>query len=735
MVLFILPLFFTTLPLLTAANPAVAVTSYALFNSETDSCFKKIAEKSGNSQLVQALDGMTGVGWDNLMNIVTEPVISSNFSKCQITPDGRFLIPDSVFAIPIQQSQIDQSAQFYDQFNDYWHKTTDEMNINAKAGYGVFSIGGSYSKKNIDTKYTMFSQQTSILHATLKHRAYILVSDLSAGLHPLFKNRLLEIAGYLRRGLSKQAKYLAEMIIRDYGTHYIERAEIGAIIEQEDFIQVKANETATSEFEEIKKAASASLKLKITGSVDGDSTQTSETNTTARYKSMIRQSNFRTIGGPSVDRLAKLNWNKTMENMMIDNLVPLNHQGAFLHSLVVKTNFPELARSELISLGHLLGNVTRDYFERNVIRGCTNPNSTNFNYQANYDDHSCVNIKENRVKIPGIFEGEAPTQPPASQPPQTQPPTTTTTTTTTTKPPPRFDITPYGGVYQKCTPLGKATEESCEKYLTKNILSNIYNCSHNFGTNKIVSTIQTVKSIEKRSGQVCNDESYFSPECIDYSFDVLHDHDLLIETYSCEKDGLFEPTGTVYFGGIYDEIEMNPLVGATGCPGRYEAYKIGTKTVVCLSYELEDEKKFRTEFGGFFSCQTPPTKAHCPNGFTQYLATVLNDCEIFYCAKTDNSLKNFNAPTIKRPPFMEDSVMLTNNTAGIIVGYIDGIYWMEMPVDKAIKSLGNVSNQNHNESINQWLDKTGSLIDRFYKEANASIEILLDQLKNVKSFP
>uniref|UniRef100_A0A914PNA4 Macrophage-expressed gene 1 protein n=1 Tax=Panagrolaimus davidi TaxID=227884 RepID=A0A914PNA4_9BILA len=249
------------LPLSSSVNP-VAVTSYALLNPESEACFKKIAEKSGNSNLVQSLDGMAGVGWDNLMNVVTQPVISSTFSKCQITPDGKFLIPDSIFAIPIQQSQIDQSAQFYDQFNDYWHKTTDEMNVDAKGGYGPFKIGGSYSKKNIDTKYTMFKQNTKVLHATLKHRAYTLVSDLSAGLHPLFKNRLLEIAGYLRRGLTFQAKYLAEMIIRDYGTHYIERAEVGALIEQEDFIQINESEIATSEFEEIKKSASASLKLK-----------------------------------------------------------------------------------------------------------------------------------------------------------------------------------------------------------------------------------------------------------------------------------------------------------------------------------------------------------------------------------------------------------------------------------------------------------------------------------------
>uniref|UniRef100_A0A914R199 Macrophage-expressed gene 1 protein n=1 Tax=Panagrolaimus davidi TaxID=227884 RepID=A0A914R199_9BILA len=720
------------LPLSSSVNP-VAVTSYALLNPESEACFKKIAEKSGNSNLVQSLDGMAGVGWDNLMNVVTQPVISSTFSKCQITPDGKFLIPDSIFAIPIQQSQIDQSAQFYDQFNDYWHKTTDDMNVDAKGGYGPFKIGGSYSKKNIDTKYTMFKQNTKVLHATLKHRAYTLVSDLSAGLHPLFKNRLLEIAGYLRRGLTFQAKYLAEMIIRDYGTHYIERAEVGALIEQEDFIQINESEIATSEFEEIKKSASASLKLKVFGDISGSSTETSETNTTAKYKSMIRQSNFRTFGGPSIDRLARINWNKTVENMMIDNLVPLNHKGAFLHSLIVKTHFPELASSELVSLGHLLGNVTRDYYERNVIRGCTNASSTNFNYQANYDDHSCNDVPVKRTIVRSFFEGEE--QPPSADPATLPPPPPTTTTTTTTVPPTPlgFDIPPYGGVFQRCTPLGKATSELCEKYSTPNILSAIYSCSNNYVNKTVASIVHTIKSIEKRAGQSCTDDSYFSPDCVDFSFDVLHNHQLLLEIFSCEQ-GANSPSGTVYFGGIYDENELNPAVGATGCPGQYEAYKIGTKTTVCLSSELQ-EKRFRIEFGGFFSCQTPAKEAHCPPRFTQYLATVLNDCEVFYCAKSDVSSKNFNAPTIKRPPFMEDSVMLTNNTDGKIVGYINGSYWMEIPVEKAIKSIDQSGNPSHTQLINTWIDKVSTKIDEFYKDANASIEILLDELRKVKQFP
>ena len=52
--------------------------------------------------LLVSLKVLPGVGWDNLRNLEAGMVASYNFTKCRTTDDGRMLIPDSVFTIPIK---------------------------------------------------------------------------------------------------------------------------------------------------------------------------------------------------------------------------------------------------------------------------------------------------------------------------------------------------------------------------------------------------------------------------------------------------------------------------------------------------------------------------------------------------------------------------------------------------------------------------------------------------------
>lgn len=46
---------------------------------------------------------LPGDGWDNLKNEIRGRVILRNYSKCQMTEDGQYLIPNGVFAIPVNK--------------------------------------------------------------------------------------------------------------------------------------------------------------------------------------------------------------------------------------------------------------------------------------------------------------------------------------------------------------------------------------------------------------------------------------------------------------------------------------------------------------------------------------------------------------------------------------------------------------------------------------------------------
>ena len=54
---------------------------------------------------------LPGFGWDNLRNVNEGQVVSFNFSQCRTTDDGRFLLPDSVSAIPVKASRVQVFAE------------------------------------------------------------------------------------------------------------------------------------------------------------------------------------------------------------------------------------------------------------------------------------------------------------------------------------------------------------------------------------------------------------------------------------------------------------------------------------------------------------------------------------------------------------------------------------------------------------------------------------------------
>ena len=59
----------------------------------------------------QRFEVLPGFGWDNLRNVNEGQVVNFNFSQCRTTDDGRFLLPDTVSAIPIKASRVQVFAE------------------------------------------------------------------------------------------------------------------------------------------------------------------------------------------------------------------------------------------------------------------------------------------------------------------------------------------------------------------------------------------------------------------------------------------------------------------------------------------------------------------------------------------------------------------------------------------------------------------------------------------------
>lgn len=62
---------------------------------------------------------LPGDGWDNLRNKATVPLVRFNYSRCRTTSDGRYLVPDTVYTVPVKSSEIDFAAELIEHWDNY----------------------------------------------------------------------------------------------------------------------------------------------------------------------------------------------------------------------------------------------------------------------------------------------------------------------------------------------------------------------------------------------------------------------------------------------------------------------------------------------------------------------------------------------------------------------------------------------------------------------------------------
>ena len=92
------------------------------------------------------LEVLPGFGWDNLRNLEMGKVLAANYSQCKTTADGKYLLPNNAFVIPIKRSKVDMFSEVFDHWTSYTSATANSVNL--EASYSVAS--GSFSA---DFKY------------------------------------------------------------------------------------------------------------------------------------------------------------------------------------------------------------------------------------------------------------------------------------------------------------------------------------------------------------------------------------------------------------------------------------------------------------------------------------------------------------------------------------------------------------------------------------------------------
>ncbi|KAL9954963.1 hypothetical protein ACROYT_G042554 [Oculina patagonica] len=567
---------------------------------------------------VYSFEVLPGGGWDNLNNQDMGFVFEKNYSKCKLSDDGKFLLPDNVFLYPVKNSIVEVSL----------------------------GISGSYSSELQSVKEHQINDKSVITRVQIRHNLYKAKIQPDSALDSALKSRLLFIASHLQHNNKHYSEYLAQLLIRDFGTHYISTVNAGAILAKLDHLKQKYVEDFKGEKSNITRAASASFFASFLG-FDGKLGQSdlTEKEDIDQFRSNTVFSSVFSIGGPPFRVNFSVNqW----EEQLPDELVAIDRMGDPLHFVITSGSLPELSERMVNKLRSTVKKAIKQYYDRNTIKGCMKLDSPNFSFQANVgDDSSCI--------------------------------MNSSVTSNLT----------FGGIYQTCeckdcdSYVNTPNKETvCKPLSQTNYLTGDFSCPPGFDAVLVfegripwpyswtdpVSCATTWRDYYFMYVQYCSRNGEIQVNFLTH-----------YSTYWCAASGAVPSNKGYLFGGIYGNSLLNPVTQSHSCPAKFYPLTFGATMHVCVSDDYELGYKGSVPFGGFFSCQhgnpfaagqselgefikkpgPPESPRSCPAGYSQHLGAIEDDCEIRFCVKS-NVFNREGFPVLKRPPHFEDAPEIRN---------------------------------------------------------------------------
>ena len=599
------------------------------------------------------MDAMPGLGFDNLRNIELGQVYSRNYTSCQISNDGRYLLPDNINLIPVLKSEIDTSAEVFQHYSEYTSSSSYSINVEASASYGCAHASGKFSMEHQDTKKKMASTKSSSVRIGIRHHLYSVHVNPDSQLHPSFKSRLMDLAAHIQNNDTQMAHYLSDLIVRDYGTHVVTSVETGGALYQTSFVSQDSNKESDKSGHSVDISASVSATFIATFSVStnigwskSNTNQESNSDTTHHVRTS-------THGGPPfrMDNFSYTDW----QNGLMNNLVAIDRRGQPLSFAMTTANLPELPDMLLTKTSDYIYKSIERYYKTNTIKGCTKMDSKNFNFHANLEDNSCAKDRQNFT---------------------------------------------FGGIYQTCE--DHDNNEICNDFgaRQKNPLTSDYLCPNGYES-ILLHTGTLSKMVEVTY--------YYQKKHCKFIFDCKMQpasgqrSEMRYSTYNAywcyAPPGKQEGADSGYmFGGLYTSKTPNPVTRTTTCPPFYNTLHFGEDIKVCVSTDAQ-AKDYAIPFGGFHSCKsgnplaiTPemynnlssnqlqyygssfPTE--CSHHYNQFLVTIDEGCVVNYCSQFQDIIQFSPRPPLV-PPYKMKPPMTVNKTESLVIFGPYGKIWVK----------------------------------------------------------
>lgn len=579
---------------------------------------------------LERFEVLPGIGWDNLENRDGGQIVAYNYSKCQTTDDGKFIIPDNVFTVPLKTSHLEIFGEMFKHWSEFKSTTASSININAELNKASYGISGTFSSEFENVKKHQISDRSITTRVQAKYVRYSAKLQPGSQLSPSFRQRLRNIAFYIQKKLTEDATYESQILVRDFGTHVISHVDAGAIVAQIDEIKSSFAKSFDKDSSKIIAAASASFQSFFNVSGQVKYTKSASEELIKQYKGNRTYSVINAIGGPIFQPhdFTLNDWASEVKS----NLVAVDRLGFPIYELITIGNLPEIPPRLLYYVVKYVKSAIEEYYKFNIYRGCTNVTKPNFSYIANVDDGTCSS------------EGQG---------------------------------FPFGGVYQTCQETEKLSRDVCEKFSQKNPLTGDFSCPSGYEPLFLFENTITESELKPECTKWwCLKYVTFRGECCTnvrvYSY-------VTYKAYWCVRHGKNIKHDGFLFGGIFTATIDNPMTQSRECPLYFYPLKLGSDMRVCVSDDYELGHYYSVPFSGLFSCEagnplaieddnsTDTTNLHsylnsaspkewprrCPSNYSMHLASVeRHTCEINYCILA-GSLSYKGLPAIRRPPFIE----------------------------------------------------------------------------------
>ncbi|XP_011384044.1 macrophage-expressed gene 1 protein-like [Pteropus vampyrus] len=252
---------------------------------------------------------------------------------------------------------------------DKWLSYTDTWaaSINAEVFY-LPMLNGKFSSDFQNVKKHDLEHETVTTRVQVRHNIYSVKAPEIPNLHPAFRQHLVTISDHLENNETREADYLAEMLVLRFGTHVLTHVDVGASLVQEDQVKRDLMSDKAMEKTSISLAASAVF--------------------------------FKLRGSPFYPGIMLQSWQDSIGK----RLVAIGRSGLPLPTLIKPEALRELPEPAVHRVPGAVHAAISRYYAVNVHPGCLRRWSPDFNPQANVDDGSCDAGGRTNFSFGGVFQ-------------------------------------------------------------------------------------------------------------------------------------------------------------------------------------------------------------------------------------------------------------------------------------------------------------------------------------------